>query len=136
MKIGRLSDGKLFLNGLEKPEIRGFSSENSIENLGQEKVSSLKNAINELKRLIEERKKLSAEFLKEGEEIKLEISNFILENENTIRNPAQGQNEGLIEKNSLRNKKVEVSELQLKEKIDCWKDIALLKKELRIYKKN
>ena len=54
MKIGRLSDGKLFLNGLEKPEIRGFSSENSIENLGQEKVSSLKNAINELKRLIEQ----------------------------------------------------------------------------------
>lgn len=135
MEISKLPNGKLFLKGLEKPEITGFSSENSLQNLGQERVNSLKKAISEIKRLIEERKELSRNFLKEGEEIKQEISNLILENENTIRNPLQGQNEGLIEKSSLRNKKVEISELQLKEKIDCWKDIALLKKELRIYEK-
>ena len=43
--------------------------------------------------------------------------------------------EALIEKNALRNKKVEISELQLNEKINCWKDIAYVKKELRIYEK-
>ena len=35
------------------------------------------------------------------------------------------------EKNLLRTKKIEISEIQMKEKIDSWKDIALLKRELR-----
>jgi DNA-binding protein H-NS len=101
--------------------------------VGQERVASLKKAIHEIKQLVEERKKLSLEFIKEGEELKSEINNLIIGNESTLR--ALGQNEALIEKNALRNKKVEISELQLNEKINCWKDIALLKKELRIYEK-
>ena len=80
--------------------------------VGQERIDSLKKAIQEIKHLVEERKKLSIEFIKEGEDIKSEISNLILENESTLR--ALGQNEALIEKNALRNKKVEISELQLK----------------------
>jgi hypothetical protein len=125
-------DNNIMKNLLEsprKPEIPSFRSENSVMNLGQDKVISLKNSINEIEKLIEERKKLSLNFLKEGDEIKLEISNFILENENSPK--LIGDKDSVIEKNSLRNKKVEISELQLKEKIDCWKDISLLKKELR-----
>ena len=121
------------LKELERPEITGFSDKGILDVVGQERVVSLKKAISEIKQLIEERKKLSLEFIKEGEAIKSEISNLILTNESTLR--ALGQNEALIEKNALRNKKVEISELQLNEKIDCWKDIALLKKELRIYEK-
>jgi hypothetical protein len=121
------------LIGLEKPEITGLSGGNMLEVVGQERVDSLRKAIQEIKHLIEERKKLSLEFIREAEEIKSEINNLILGNESTLR--ALGQNEALIEKNALRNKKVEISELQLNEKIDCWKDIALLKKELRIYEK-
>ena len=121
------------LIGLERPEITGFSEGNTLEVVGQERVISLKRAIQEIKQLVEERKKLSLEFIKEGEDIKSEINNLILGNESTLR--ALGQNEALIEKNALRNKKVEISELQLNEKINCWKDIALLKKELRIYEK-
>jgi len=135
MEIKSILDSRNLLKEFEKPEITGFSSENSIEKLGQEKVISLKNAIAEIRKLIDERKKLSREFIAEGDAIKLEIDNFILANEGTIRISASGQHEGLIEKSALRNKKVEISELQLKEKIDCWKDIALLKKELRIYEK-
>jgi mevalonate kinase len=101
--------------------------------VGQERVDSLKKAVSEINQLVEERKKLSLEFIKEGEALKSEISNLILENESTLR--ALGQNEALIEKNSLRNKKVEISELQLNEKINCWKDVAMLKKELRIFEK-
>lgn len=121
------------LKELERPEITGFLGNGTLDVVGQERVVSLKKAISEIKQLIEERKKLSLEFIKEGESIKSEISNLILTNESTLR--ALGQNEALIEKNALRNKKVEISELQLNEKIDCWKDIALLKKELRIYEK-
>lgn len=124
---------KNVLIGLEKPEISGFSEGNMLEAVGQERVDSLKKAIKEINNLIDERKRLSLEFIKEGEDIKSEINNLILGNESTLR--ALGQNEALIEKNSLRNKKVEISELQLNEKINCWKDIALLKKELRVYEK-
>ena len=135
MEIKGILDSNRLLKGFEKPEITGFSNENLIDSFGQEKISSLRKAIFEIKKLIEERKKLSEDFIEEGDEIKLEIDNFILANENTVRNTINGQNEGLLEKSSLRNKKVEISELQLKEKVDCWKDIALLKKELRIYEK-
>ncbi|HPD81776.1 MAG TPA: hypothetical protein PK357_01615 [Candidatus Pacearchaeota archaeon] len=135
MEISGFLDNKKLLRGFEKPEITDFSSESSINSLGQEKISSLKNAISEIKRLIEDRKTLSKKFIEEGDSIKLEIENLILSNENTLRNTSIGQSEALSEKNALRNKKVEIAELQLKEKIDCWKDISLLKKELRIYEK-
>jgi hypothetical protein len=135
MEIRGILDSKKLLKGFEKPEITGFSSENSMENFGQEKIDSLRNAISEIKRLVDERKRLSKEIIEDGDKIKLEIDNLILVNENTLRNTSVGQTEALSEKNSLRSKKVEISELQLKEKIDCWKDIATLKKELRIYEK-
>jgi hypothetical protein len=120
---------KNLLESPRKPEIPSFQSGNSIMNLGQDKVNSLKNSIIEIQKLIEERKKLSLNFIKEGDEIKLEISNFLLDLENSPK--VIGDKDEVIEKNALRNKKVEISELQIKEKIDCWKDIALLKKELR-----
>lgn len=132
MELAKIN-GRNSLIGLEKPEITGFSNVSTLDAVGKERINSLKKAIEEIKHLIEERRKLSLEFIKEGEEIKSEIVNLIIENENTLR--ALGQNEALIEKNALRNKKVEISELQLNEKINCWKDIALLKKELRIYEK-
>ena len=111
------------------PEISDFSNGNSIISIGKEKINSLKNSINEIQKLIEEREILSQNFLREGDEIKLEISNFMIENENNTRDITE--KDFLVEKNALRNKKIEISELQLNEKINCWKDIALLKKELR-----
>ena len=133
MEIKGISQSQTPFLGLGKPVISGFSEGNTLDAIGQERVESLKKAIAEIKQLVEERKKLSLDFIKEGEDLKSEISNLILENESTLR--ALGQSEALQEKNSLRNKKVEISELQLNEKINCWKDIALLKKELRIYEK-
>lgn len=118
---------------MKKPVISGFSSMNSLENFGQEKITSLKNSIEEIKNLVEERKKLSDAFIKEGDAIKLEIDNQLLDNEHSSKNLMD--KDFMIEKNALRNKKVEISELQLNEKINCWKDIALLKKELRQYEK-
>ncbi len=112
-----------------RPEISSLTSGNSIGSIGQDKVNSLKRTISEIQKLIQERNILSQNFLREGDEIKLEISNFLLDIENS---PAVlGDKDPIIEKNSLRNKKVEISEHQLNEKINCWKDIALLKKELR-----
>ncbi len=133
MEIKGINLDSLNLKDLEKPEIAGFSAKEALDIFGKERVNSLKKSIHEIEQLIEERKKLSLEFIKEGDAIKSEINNLILTNETTLR--ALGQSEALSEKNALRNKKIEISELQLNEKIDCWKDIALLKKELRIHEK-
>ncbi len=117
---------------LEIPEISLNSTEESgFEELGKEKIQALKEAISDIESLIEERQKLSIEILTEGEALKSGINNFLLENDN----PELTDHDALMEKNNLRAKKIAIAELQLNEKIDCWKDVALLKKELRIYEK-
>lgn len=130
---------EISLQSMKKPVISGFYTDNSLEKLGQGRMNSLKKSITEIQKMIIEREKLSENFLREGEDIKLEISNFLIENDripkdiNSLNQP--GQRELLLEKNSLRNKKIEISELQLNEKINCWKDIALLKKEMRQFER-
>jgi DNA mismatch repair ATPase MutS len=81
--------------------------------------------------LIEERLVLSKEILKEGEILKHEIQSHL---ELTEKSQIGGT-EIAIEKNNLRHKKIEIAELQLNEKLNCWKDISELKKERRIAEK-
>jgi nitrate/TMAO reductase-like tetraheme cytochrome c subunit len=114
---------------LERPEISLNREGNSeLTNIGIAKLNALKNSIQDIKKLINEREQLSGKFIQEGEDVKTEINNFLLENENTT----EFEKADLMkEKNQLRSKKIEISEIQMKEKVDSWKDIALLKKELR-----
>ena len=123
-------------SGFKNPEITGIPlklQKSSSFEIGKEKINSLKQAIEEINFLIKERESLRDEILGEGEKIKTEINNFLLENQGNVE--FQENRESIREKNDLRYKKIEISELQLKEKIECWKDVALLKKELRIYEK-
>ncbi len=131
MEIPKLQR-EISLEQMKIPEISNFSNGNSIISIGQEKIDSLRNSIIEIQKLIEEREQLSENFATDGNEIKLEIDNLLIENEASGKNLAADK-DFMIEKNALRNKRVEISELQLNEKINCWKDIALLKKELRQY---
>ena len=124
--------GQEGLPQLEIPEISpDLVNSLDFEELGKEKIQALTQAISDIQILITERQILSKDILKEGEALKIEIDNFLIENDN----PDLTDHDALIEKNNLRAKKITVAELQLKEKIDCWKDVALLKKELRIYEK-
>jgi hypothetical protein len=116
---------------LNNPEI---TKRPLLEIPGKEKINSLKNAIKELNELIESRQTLSHEILKEAEKLKLEINNYLLENQNSY-NPHLDARNLSQEKNDLRHKKMEISELQLNERINCWKDISALKKEMRIYER-
>jgi len=111
-------------------EISGNNlGESLFEDIGKERIESLKRSITELNKLIVEREKLSKEIVKEAEILKTEINNFLLENENIELE----DHDAMIERNNLRAKKMSVSELQLREKIDSWKDISTLKRERRIY---
>ena len=97
---------------------------NTSEIVGKGNTDSIKEAVRELNQLIKERESLSNDFSLDAEKIKSEISNFIAEIKTS--NP-----EVIKEKVTLKQKQIEISELQLKEKVNCWQDIAKLKQELR-----
>ena len=106
---------------------RNSSLDDSVGQIGQARIESLKEAIVEIKDLVDSREKLGEQIFSDGEAMKREITNFLAEN--AVQNPddpVEAQ-----ERSALRRKKIEVCELQLKEKVECWKDIALLKKEMR-----
>ena len=104
----------------------------SLQEMGKDKIEPLKEAIKEIEALINSRNKLSREVLSEAEAIKMDINNFI---SNTSSGRRIDDVAFLRDQLALKQKQVDVSELQLKEKIDCWKDVTNLKKELRERKK-
>lgn len=97
---------------------------NTSEIVGKSNTDSMKEAVRELNQLIKERENLSNNFNQDAEKIKSEISNFMAEIKTS--NP-----EVIKEKVTLKQKQIDISELQLKEKVNCWQDIAKLKQELR-----
>lgn len=109
------------LGNPEKPI--GFEDK-SLQNIGKEKISSLKNSVNEIEYLINQRESLSKSLSDEVEKIKTNIENFLLKN-------VAVDADDFRERGGLRQKQIDVSELQLNERVTCWKDVALLKKELR-----
>ena len=126
-----LNNLKLGFSDLEDQGISQMDNISSGE-IGKEKIEALKESIAEIQEMIEGREALSGQVVLEGEKIKKEIDMYIRENEMT---PLADKRDLMREKNDLRHKKVEISELQLNEKVGCWKDIALLKKELRLYER-
>ena len=111
------------LNGFEN-----FSVDNSsLKTIGKEKIESLRKSIDEINEMIEGREDLSDEIIREGDKVKNDIDGFISD----IRGDLSKEGEVEKVKGDLRKKKVEISEMQLNEKVSCWKDIAMLKKELR-----
>lgn len=111
-----------------------YNLENPLENseefigIGKEKVDSLKNSIAEIGDAIQEREALSKVISEEVDKIKMTIENFLMQTQAVDA-------EDFKERTGLRQKQIEISELQLNEKINCWRDVALLKKELRELKK-
>lgn len=101
-----------------------ISGRDPLQMIGKEKVDSLKNFIKEIEFLIKQRETLSEKISSDVEKIKTDIENFLL---TTIAKDS----EGFKERNGLRQKQIEISELQLNEKVNCWKDVAQLKRELR-----
>ncbi|MEA3414181.1 MAG: hypothetical protein U9Q99_01505 [Nanoarchaeota archaeon] len=125
MEIDTSKMQNLGFSQLKTPEI----SENTsfMNRLGKGKIEALKKSVNEINEMVGKREELSEEIFNECEKLKSEINLFLSENEKNVI----GASDAIKEKNELRKKKVEVTELQVNEKVSCWKDVALLKKELR-----
>lgn len=116
------------LEGAEKPWNNLDADSESFQEAGKEKIEPLKEAIKEIETLIDSRNKLSRVVLSEADSIKMDVNNFI---SNTSSGRRIDDVAFLRDQLALKQEQVEVSELQLKEKIDCWKDVTNLKKELR-----
>jgi hypothetical protein len=108
----------------EKP----WNTSGSLENLGKEKIDSLQQEITEIEEQIAQREKLSQAVFNDADKVKIEINNFLREINPTNIDSTR-------EKIALKQKQVEISEFQLKEKVNCWQDIAKLNQELREAKK-
>jgi len=104
-----------------------WNTSEGFDSVGKAKVDSLKERVTEVETMIKERNTLSRRFIKEGEKMKTNINNFLLEN----APKGEDDSEFTRERAELRKKQIDISELQLNEKIGCWRDIALLKKEMR-----
>ncbi|MBS3087406.1 hypothetical protein J4226_02315 [Candidatus Pacearchaeota archaeon] len=104
-----------------------WNTSSDIDAVGKAKLDSLENNIKELESMIKERNILSQHFIKEGENMKANIKTFLIEN----APEGEGDSEFARERSELRKKQIDISELQLNEKVNCWRDIALLKKEFR-----
>jgi len=104
-----------------------WNTSEGFDSVGKAKVDSLKERVNEVETMVAERNILSRRFIKEGEKMKTNINNFLLEN----APKGEDDSEFTRERAELRKKQMDISELQLNEKIGCWRDIALLKKEMR-----
>jgi seryl-tRNA synthetase len=104
-----------------------WNTQDDFKGMGNSKVDSLKELVSEINTLIKEREKLSQDFIKEGDKMKRDLNNFLLEN----APKGEDDSEFARERAELRKKQVDLSEIQLNERIGCWRDVALLKKELR-----
>ena len=115
------------LYSTENQEKPWNTSGENFQDVGKEKILSLKKEIKEINELTENREKLSKEIFREADRIKMEINNFLTETKpNHPISPEDSRDRVM-----LKQKQVEIAEMQLKEKISCWQDIATLKKELR-----
>jgi transcriptional regulator with AAA-type ATPase domain len=104
-----------------------WNTSSDMDSVGKAKLESLENNIKELENMVKERNTLSKNFIKEGETMKSNIKTFLIEN----APEGEGDSEFARERAELRKKQIDISELQLNEKVNCWRDIALLKKEFR-----
>ncbi|MDD5253799.1 MAG: hypothetical protein PHG05_01695 [Candidatus Nanoarchaeia archaeon] len=128
---GFLSDLEIDENKKEKNKIRDYSAhfeesegEDILKNIQKRDVVSLKEGQKEIFELVEERKRLTKEIANDIDKIVSQINTMSISVSST--DPT-----ATAEKLNLLKKKAELEELKAKEKLECWRDIAMLKKELR-----
>ena len=107
---------KMFTRQDETDEILG--------NLNKTRTISLKEAIQEIQEQIVFRENLHKEMMQNIEELKSSINNMFP----PIPNISAEFQKSIVE---LKKKLIEAEEMKVQEKLNCFRDIAQLKKELR-----
>ena len=92
------------------------------KDLHDNKLGSIKEVIEDIQELIQERKNLRDEIFKDYDKLALKINNFLTANQGELKP------EEVIE---LKRKAVDIEESKCNEKLNAWRDVSALKKELR-----
>jgi len=129
MVMTMIDNNKTFRPGKDDPAYRklaepnpDFEAEDLLGSLEGIKSTSLKEAIDDLNSMIDERQELSAEIFTDLEKMKVDMSNLIFQlNPETER----------LEIMNLKKRIFDFDELKVQEKLNNFRDIALLKRELR-----
>lgn len=119
-EVGLFQNSGIYDNYDKKDSDDNF--DDILKSLQTEQLNSLNNAISDLRLLIVERESLNSDLFKDIDKIKTDINNFILE---------AGPDVPAKDKLEMRKKMIEIEEIKLQEKLNSWRDVALLKRELR-----
>ncbi|MBN2052670.1 hypothetical protein JW756_04155 [Candidatus Woesearchaeota archaeon] len=106
----------------EKQEGKKLEVEYIFKDMQDKKLDSIKELIDDITQMIEERKKLRDEIFADLDNIALKINNFLTEQKDRLKP------EEIVE---IKRKVVEIEQSKSQEKLNAWKDISALKKELR-----
>ena len=104
-----------------------LEDERVFDMLQSEKLESLKASIEDIQEAIRMRKKLSEEVIALFNNVIIETDNFIIKLHEVDRRSELIRGEQM----KIKQKQMEFESKKIEEQVSCWKDIALLKKELR-----
>ncbi|MBI4149057.1 hypothetical protein HY491_01290, partial [Candidatus Woesearchaeota archaeon] len=92
-----------------------------------DKLASFQGTVEDINVLIQLREQLFLEIMNDLEKIKIEINTVLTETANRPRADV----ETIKERLELRKKMAEIDAMKAEEKLNRWRDIAALRKELR-----
>ena len=108
----------------KKQDDSNLEVEYIFKDLQDKKLGSIKDVIDDINNLISERIKLRDEIFQDFEKLALKINNFLTEKQDELKA------EEIVE---LKRKVVDIEESKTQEKLNAWRDVSNLKKELREY---
>ena len=98
------------------------SMDSLLHDLQDSKILNIKEVITDIETLIEERKRLQGEVFGDVDKIMMNMNNFLTHAGDKIETTKEAE---------LREKLIDIEAFKLNEKINAFRDIAALKKELR-----
>ncbi len=115
-------------------ELKKYSvkdSEEIFRSLSDAKLGTIQGTIDDINDLILTRGNLSKEIFNQLDKMSMEINNSLIETRSIINSLKSNKDEAVRAQLELRKKIIDLEEVRVQEKVNNWRDIALLKKELR-----
>ncbi|MFC1755525.1 hypothetical protein ACFL96_19395 [Thermoproteota archaeon] len=104
-----------------------LEDERVFEMMGAEKLESLNASIEDIQEAIKMRKHLSDQIVGLFTKVLVDTDNFIIKLHTVDRNNDIVRGEQM----RIKQKAMDIEAKKIEEQVNCWRDVALLKKELR-----
>ena len=104
-----------------------LEDERVFDTMQSEKLESLKASIEDIQEAIKMRKQLSDEMVRKFDNAIVDTDNFIIKLHEVDRRSELIRGEQM----RIKQKQMDFESKKIEEQVNCWRDVALLKKELR-----